>query len=751
MGALSLPPLAACRFALLVMGFTATAAQILVIRELLVTFHGNELFIGVILATWLLLESLGSYVARTRAGRARRHVTWFALLQILTGFGALASILFIRSFKYLLGLSTGEVLGIPYVFCVSLLALAPLSLFDGALFPLGCRGLSVLAPKKEAAARVYFYQAVGAFVAAVCFVFYLIAYLNPVELAAIIIFLNLCSVVSYLTASGEAPRLRNTAALVMLPALVVFLFSPGPRWLHERSARVLWYEHSLQATRDSVYANLAIIKDEEQYTFFANGTPYATTPQPPAGIEEQVHFPMLFHPSPEGVLVMGGGAGGFIREILRHPVSTVDYAEQDPLLIECFREYATPLTDYELNHEGVTVRLTEGRLFLRETPRSFDLILVHLPVPSTLLLNRYYTADFFRLAASRLRAGGIFSISLPGSETFLSEELKELNRTIHVSLREAFPHVRMIAGEENVFLASNTEEMESLATEVLTRRLRARGITGGLMSEEYVRYKTDRARFGPLEEEIAESGKKPVNRDTHPTGVFESMVFMNMIASPVTAGMLAWSARISLGSCLAAIAAAALFLLFLQSRRKSGLSLTVAICTSGFTGMFMTMLLILAFQIMYGNIYHYIGLITALFMLGLAFGSRLAMMRPGTSLLAIESGIVLHAALVSLFFFPTPEATPLSLAAIFALTFLSGALTGMEYPVALRLLDRSFRAVSETGGRLYAVDLAGGFLSALITPVVLIPAMGIGKSLFLVLALKAGSLLLVYAGRHVRE
>jgi spermidine synthase len=592
---------------------------------------------------------------------------------------------------------------------------------------------------------------VGAFVAALCFVFYLIAYLNPIELAAIIILLNLCSVVFYLTASGEAPRLRNTAALVMLPALVVFLFSPGPRWLHERSARVLWYEHSLQSTRDSVYANLAIIKDEEQYTFFANGSPYATTPQPPAGIEEQVHFPMLFHPSPEQVLVMGGGAGGFIREILRHPVRTVDYAEQDPLLIECFTEYATPLTEYELNHERVTVHPTEGRRFLKNTPRSFDLILVHLPVPSTLLLNRYYTADFFRLAGSRLREKGIFSISLPGSETFLSGELKELNRTIHVSLREAFPHVRVIAGEENIFLASNEEGIESLVAEIMTQRLHARGITGGLMSEGHVRYKTDRARFGPMEKEIAESGKKTVNRDTHPAGVFESMVFMNMIASPVTAGVLAWTAQISLASYLAAVAAAAVLLLALQSRRKTRLSLAVAIFTTGFAGMFMTMLLILAFQIMYGNIYHYIGLITSLFMLGLACGSRLAMMRPRTSILAIESGIVLHAALVSLFFFSRPEATPVSLAAIFALTFLSGALTGMEYPVSVSLLDRSFRAVSETGGRLYAIDLAGGFLSALITPVVLIPAMGIGKSLLLVMALKAGSLLLVYAGRNVRE
>ena len=746
MGSLTLSPFAACRFALLVMGFTATAAQILIIRELLVTFHGNELFIGVILGNWLLLEAMGSYSARQRAARARRHVTWFALLQIVIGLGTPASILFIRCFKYLLQISTGEILGIAYVFCVSFLALAPLALFDGVLFPLGCRGLSMVAGKKEAPARVYFYQAVGAFAAALCFVFYLIYYLNPIELAAIIFLLNLCSVIFYLTAAGEAKALRNTALLIMLPLLIISFFLAGPKWLHEKSTEILWYEHSLQASKNSVYANLAIIKNEEQYTFFANGSPYATTPLPLAGIEEQVHFPLLFHPSPENILVIGRGVGGFIREILKHPVKKIHYAEQDPLLIECFAEYATPLTEYELNHDKVTIHPFEGRLFLKKAARSFDLILVNLPVPSTLLLNRYYTVEFFELAGKRLKDKGIFSISLPGSETFLAQELKELNRTIHASLRKVFPHVRLIVGAENIFVASREIDVERLGQEVLTERLRARGITGGLINEWYIGYKTDSRRFGPMEKEILAGEKKSENHDTHPTGVFESMVFQNMIASPLMAGMLAGSANLPFTFCLGAIAIAAMIMLACQYRWKSRLHLSVAISTTGFTGMYMNILLILAFQIFYGNIYHYIGLIISLFMLGLACGSRFAMLRLSTSLLSIEGAILLHTVLVSLFFLSEPGATLLSLAVIFVLTFFSGILTGMEYPLATHLFDSSYRAVSDTAGRLYAVDLAGGFLGALATPIILIPVFGIKKSLLLIIALKTGSLLLVYTG-----
>jgi spermidine synthase len=746
MGTITLSPLAACRFALLVMGFTATAAQIVIIRELLVTFHGNELFIGIILANWMLLEAMGSYFTRKRAERARRHVTWFSLLQILVGLGTLAGILFIRSFKYILQISTGEILGVLYVFCVSLLALAPLSLFDGALFPLGCRGFSVIAKKKEAPARVYFYQAVGSFGAALCFVFYLIYYLNPVELAAVILLLNLCSVILYLTASGEAKALRNTAILIMLPALFISFFSPFPKWLDERSAGIQWYDHSLLTTRNSVYANLAIIKEEEQYTFFANGSPYATSPQPPTIIEEQVHFPMLFHPSPDNILVVGGGAGGFIREILKHPVKKIDYAEQDPLIIECFSEYSTPLTEFELNHEKVTIHSSEGRLFLKKAPRPFDMILVNLPVPSTLLLNRYYTADFFELAGKRLKDNGIFSISLPGSEVFLGRELKELNRTIHASLSEAFPHVRLVVGAENIFIASKKTEVENIGTGVITERLRARGITGGVINELYLRYKTDETRFGPIRKDILASEIRSVNYDIHPAGVFESMLYLNIIASPLVAGTLALIAGIPFAFYPGAMILTVILMLAWQHRQTSRLYLTVAISTTGFTGMFMTILMILAFQIYYGNIYHYIGLITSMFMLGLACGSRFAMNRPDINLLTVESGIVFHAILVYLFFFLRPEAAPSSLTVIFVLTFLSGTLTGVEYPISIYLFDREYSAVSDTGGRLYAVDLAGGFFSALITPVFLIPAIGIKNSLFIIIALKTCSMLLVYAG-----
>lgn len=745
MGFITLSGTSTLRFALIVMGFTATASQILIIRELLVTFHGNELFMGIIFGNWLILEAVGSYSARKKAEYTKRQIGWFAILQITIGFSSLLSILFIRSFKYLFNIPTGEVLGIHYVAIISLITLAPISMTDGALFPFGCRNFQIISEKKWVSARVYFYESIGSFVAGMIFVYYLIYHLSSVELAFIILSLNLCSVILYLTSTGRLKTIRNAAAGLI--ASIIILFSSSVlEWLHESSSKLLWYEYSLIDTRNSVYSNIAIIKSEDQYTFFSNGAPYATTPVPAAQVEETAHFPMLFHERPEHILVVGGGAGGLLRELLKHPVKDIDYTEHDPLVIEGFRRFPTPLTEYELDHANVNIHLLEGRLFLRKASTMYDLILINLPIPSTLQINRYYTVEFFELAKNRLKDRGIFAMRLPGSETFLSKELKELNRTFHASLKAIFPHVRIVVGEQNIFIASLDGAVKTVTDETLIERLHLRNISAGLINEWYLRYKMDSARFGELEEDIASSDRKILNQDSYPRGVFEGMLFLNLVVSPYMVRILNVIDNIPYPYYILSIMVLLTVLSGLQYKKRRRLFLTFAIASTGFTSMLISISLILYFQIYYGYVYHYIGILTSLFMLGSAFGAFIAMKRAKTSLTTVETGILLLTGLLYLFILSWPE-TIVSQLIIFGSMVTIGFLTGMEYPVAVNLADSSGRAVSSTAGRFYAFDLFGAFLGAILTAVVFIPTIGIKNTLLITMAIKSGSLLLVHMGR----
>jgi len=70
-------------YALLLMGFTAIIGQVILIRELLVSFYGNELSIGIFFANWLLLEALGSYAAGRLADKVKSGISYYALLQLI--------------------------------------------------------------------------------------------------------------------------------------------------------------------------------------------------------------------------------------------------------------------------------------------------------------------------------------------------------------------------------------------------------------------------------------------------------------------------------------------------------------------------------------------------------------------------------------------------------------------------------------------------------------------------------------------
>src|SRR4030042_157923 len=123
--------------ALLLMGFTFTVTQVLVIRELLVIFLGNELSIAIILANWLFLEAAGSFLLGRRVKGVSSEKA-YALLQLLLSLLLPLTIFAIRCLRDIMGLSIGEGASLPQILLWTALVLTPLGVVDGVLFTLGC-------------------------------------------------------------------------------------------------------------------------------------------------------------------------------------------------------------------------------------------------------------------------------------------------------------------------------------------------------------------------------------------------------------------------------------------------------------------------------------------------------------------------------------------------------------------------------------------------------------------------------------
>jgi spermidine synthase len=137
--------------------------------------------------------------------------------------------------------------------------------------------------------------------------------------------------------------------------------------------------------------------------------------------EMLVHPAMSLHPRPENALIIGGGDGGALREVLRYGVTRASLVEIDPAVIEACREYFPGLAS-SFDDRRVRVRIADGNNFIRDSGESFDVILVDSsdPVgPSTVLHER----RFFARLKQRLRPGGIIAAQA-GSPLFHLDHLR---------------------------------------------------------------------------------------------------------------------------------------------------------------------------------------------------------------------------------------------------------------------------------------------------------------------------------------
>ncbi|MBU1701688.1 MAG: polyamine aminopropyltransferase [Candidatus Eisenbacteria bacterium] len=154
--------------------------------------------------------------------------------------------------------------------------------------------------------------------------------------------------------------------------------------------------------------------------------------------EMLTHMPMLVHPKPERILIVGGGDGGAAREALRHPeVKNLELCEIDEKVCEISRKYfpqiATSFDDprFKLNIGDGIARL-KG---LREG--AVDVIIIDGTDPTPMAIG-LYSADFYRTIHRALGENGVFG-TLAGSPYFHPEWTKLVYR----ELSKIFPKVAM--------------------------------------------------------------------------------------------------------------------------------------------------------------------------------------------------------------------------------------------------------------------------------------------------------------------
>ncbi|MBM9535827.1 fused MFS/spermidine synthase [Desulfobulbus alkaliphilus] len=749
--------------AILVMGFSGLVAQILLLREMLIVFSGNELSIGLILANWLILEALGCFFLGRIAEKSPHQLETFSLMTVLFFSFVLVAIFLTRTLKNTLGVSIGESIGLVPMFFSSLLILLPVSLLHGALFPLSCRLYAAWCGQESSApGKVYVYETMGTIIGAIVCTYLFIPYLHSFQAASWLALLNVLACLALFFPLRRVSRYYQImAAFLILQFFVAgsLVFAGLADRLHQASISAQWKHQQIVHYQNSRFGNISVVANEGQYIFFMDGVPALITPVPDIPfVEEFVHLPLLAHPNPSHLLFLSGGAGGMIHEALKHPtVEAIEYAELDPLLLELLQKFPTELTDAELNDPRVTVQHIDGRLLLQATSKTYDIIFLGTFEPSNLQANRFFTREFFSLARSRLNPDGILVLGLPGSFTFLSDELRNLNSSLFSTLHSVFPYIRVIPGDgSNFFLASDSQAVITLNTEKVVERLHERKMTTDVILPWHIENKLHQG-WQDWFLLFLEDGSQRINHDFKPLGLFYSISHWNAVFAPAFGSLFSQFEKIRLEAvALGCVLMLGLYALVrIRWTVSTRVGIPFAIVTTGFAGMIFDLMIIFAFQAIFGYVFAWIGLLVAAFMAGAAGGAMLAtwaMTRRGNCFslfVRVELAILFFSlALPALFFSLHAHLDNPSFFIFFRMFFLlvsclCGLLIGAQFPLANKIYLNENENMSRTAAYLYASDLVGGWLGGIAGAVVLLPVLGLTGTCLTVAMLKLTSFLVI--------
>lgn len=715
--------------ALAAAGFAATAAQVLLLRELLVSAAGDEAAIGTGLAAWLLGITLGALAAR-RASPERLPRLGAPLLSLLALAGA-AGIVALRLLQLAAAPPPGELPGLGTVLVLAAATLLPAGALVGASFVALAAASTRQLPPGAALARLYVAESVGSLVAGCATSLLVGTLLRPLP-AALLAGLAAAA----LAGASRLPARRAPLAALALLAAALAAVRPLDDATEKIRFRSLAPGTPLRAVRDTPYAHLALGGDGP-FVLFSSGAYAATFPDPFTS-EGFAHLAGSLAPSPRRILATSEVARGALRFLLLHGPERVDLVEPDSRALAFVREWLPEADRRALLDPHVRVVEDDPRRFLARSAGAWDLVLLSGPDPVTLSRARLLTAETFHAAAARLAPRGVLVVSLRTSAATIAGPTAALGGSVWGALHSVFPVVHATPGPESLLVAGFDPSAVTLDPLVVTRRFLARRIAAGAFAPELFPLILEPGNVARLEAALDEAaGGVPPSRDDRPVSLLFALARRELETASPAARVFGAVARLPapLLVLLVLLPPAAVALRGLVSPASASRAAASGVAATGAAGMALSFLLLLSFQTREGRLYGALGALTAAFMLGLAFGAagarRLVAARPAPPRRGLFVPLLAVGAAFAVVALALPALARLSsappAAAFGAHAFLllaSGAATGSLFPFATAVLLGEGQGAGASAAAFEAADHLGAAAAALLAGVALVPALG---------------------------
>ena len=353
-----------------------------------------------IIGLYLFSMGIGSWISKYFD---KNILFWFIQIEILVGIvgGTSSSILYlvfesVASFRIIL---------------YSLVGMT--GILVGLEIPLLMRILQDRFEFKDLVAKVFTFDYIGALLASIVFPLLLIQYLGLIKTSYLFGMLNigiaLLVCVSFQKEINRVTYLKIASLICLLALLLGFICANRITSYSES----LGYSDTIIYTKSTPYQRIVLTKKSKMLRLYLNGNLQFSSDDEYRYHEALVHPGLSAIPNAKNILVMGGGDGLAVREILKYPsVESVTLVDLDPGMTALFKSspMLLDLNKKSLLSPRVKVINADAFSWIRTQQKRYDFIVVDFPDPSNYAVGKLYTNSFYKQIKSLLSENGIIVV-----------------------------------------------------------------------------------------------------------------------------------------------------------------------------------------------------------------------------------------------------------------------------------------------------------------------------------------------------
>jgi len=272
----------------------------------------------------------------------------------------------------------------------------------------------------------------GSLLGGLLFVFVLMPRLGLIYtpfLMAMVNFVVVAALFSQMKEQSQKPKFLTgkfiTVALLILGSS--FIAKDAVFWGEQKR-----YKDLVIYSEQSKYQKIVMTQWRDNYWLYINGNQQLSSFDEKMYHEPLVHPAMTLHQNPQHILVLGGGDGCAMREILKYEtVQSITLVDLDPAMTDLGRSHPVLREMNKGSYEDSRVEVVnkDAYIYLENAPRFYDVIIIDLPDPKSVELCRLYSSEFYSVCHRALRPNGIL-ITQAGSPYFATKAYLSVYKTM---------------------------------------------------------------------------------------------------------------------------------------------------------------------------------------------------------------------------------------------------------------------------------------------------------------------------------